>query len=151
MRDHSIWTFEYCSGKLPGDFMGGTPIRSNQGLADTTMVYSLIRTAPAVATPLNILVDTGFLSAVSMTGRAFEDNEQPSTVLAKVGVRPEDIDIVVLTHLHFDHAGAFDAFPNARILVQRCEYEGWKEHLAAMPEKPQGRQHCVLTSDDLDV
>jgi N-acyl homoserine lactone hydrolase len=151
MRDHSIWTFEYCSGKLPGDFMGGTPIRSNQGLADTTMVYSLIRTAPAVATPLNILVDTGFLSAVSMTGRAFEDNEQPSTVLAKVGVRPEDIDIVVLTHLHFDHAGAFDAFPNARILVQRCEYEGWKEHLAAMPEKSQGRQHWELSSIDLDV
>ncbi len=151
MRDHSIWTLEYCAGKLPSDFMGGAPIQSNQGLADTTMVYSLIRTAPTAGKQVTILVDTGFLDAVSMTGRAFEGNEKPPAVLAKIGFRPEDIDIVVLTHLHFDHAGAFDEFPNARILVQRCEYEGWKEHLAAMPDKSHGRQHWELSSIDLDV
>ncbi len=49
------------------------------------------------------------------------------------GFRPEDIDIVLNTHLHFDHAGgntfrdgAGDirpSFPNARFVVQRAEFD----------------------------
>ena len=48
------------------------------------------------------------------------------------GVRPEDIDIVIDTHLHFDHCGGntrvekdkiVPAFPNARYVVQRGEFE----------------------------
>jgi glyoxylase-like metal-dependent hydrolase (beta-lactamase superfamily II) len=49
------------------------------------------------------------------------------------GSRPEEITIVVNTHLHFDHAGGntalaadgqvIPAFPNARYFVSRCEYE----------------------------
>ncbi|MEM7533148.1 MAG: MBL fold metallo-hydrolase [Chloroflexota bacterium] len=55
--------------------------------------------------------------------------------LASVGFRPEDVDIVILTHLHQDHAGgatrwdtpdhtpgqAIPTFPNARYQVQRIE------------------------------
>jgi methylmalonyl-CoA epimerase len=53
--------------------------------------------------------------------------------LIEAGVRPEDIDIVLATHLHFDHAGGFtvrDAagrvrprFPRARYVVRRGEWE----------------------------
>jgi glyoxylase-like metal-dependent hydrolase (beta-lactamase superfamily II) len=53
--------------------------------------------------------------------------------LAAIGVEPEGIDLVVLTHLHLDHAGgctalnasgsAVPAFPNARVIVQRAELE----------------------------
>src|ERR687893_2823659 len=49
------------------------------------------------------------------------------------GCAPEDVDIVVNTHLHFDHAGgntvldaagrAVPAFPNARYFVSRAEFE----------------------------
>jgi len=52
--------------------------------------------------------------------------------LAQIGVRPEDVSIVIDTHLHFDHAGGntfVDAdgvvrasFPNARYVVQRGEW-----------------------------
>ncbi|HEX8294246.1 MAG TPA: MBL fold metallo-hydrolase, partial [Pyrinomonadaceae bacterium] len=52
---------------------------------------------------------------------------------ARTGCRPEDVSIVVNTHLHFDHAGgntrldaggnARPAFPNARYFVSRAEYE----------------------------
>jgi glyoxylase-like metal-dependent hydrolase (beta-lactamase superfamily II) len=47
-------------------------------------------------------------------------------------LRPEDIDIVINTHLHFDHCGGntriekdkiVPAFPNARYVVQRLEFE----------------------------
>lgn len=41
--------------------------------------------------------------------------------LARHGVRPEDVDVVVLTHLHFDHVGNNELFPNARFVVQRDE------------------------------
>ena len=41
--------------------------------------------------------------------------------LAKVGVKPEDIDIVVLTHLHWDHVGNVSSFPNAQFILSRDE------------------------------
>ena len=52
--------------------------------------------------------------------------------LAREGIRPEDVDIVVNTHLHFDHAGGntviadgkpAPAFPRARYLLQKGEWE----------------------------
>jgi glyoxylase-like metal-dependent hydrolase (beta-lactamase superfamily II) len=51
--------------------------------------------------------------------------------LAREGIRPEDVDIVVNTHLHFDHAGGntvtsdgrpAPAFPRARYLIQKGEW-----------------------------
>ena len=50
----------------------------------------------------------------------------------KAGVKPEDIDLVINTHLHFDHAGGntrlangklVPAFPNAKYMVQRTELQ----------------------------
>lgn len=38
--------------------------------------------------------------------------------LASVGVRPDDVAIVVNSHLHFDHAGNNGAFPKATFIVQ---------------------------------
>src|SRR5690606_35937363 len=37
--------------------------------------------------------------------------------LAQHGVRPEDVDVIVQSHLHYDHLGALDKFPRATILV----------------------------------
>jgi len=41
--------------------------------------------------------------------------------LAKLGVKPDDIAIVALTHLHYDHCGGIEFFPKARFLVQQTE------------------------------
>jgi N-acyl homoserine lactone hydrolase len=49
--------------------------------------------------------------------------------LASVGVRPDDVVIVVNSHLHFDHAGNNGAFPKATFIVQG-------EHLAYAKGKP---------------
>ena len=52
--------------------------------------------------------------------------------LAREGIRPDDVDIVVNSHLHFDHAGGntaitegrlVPAFPQARYFLQRGEWE----------------------------
>lgn len=54
------------------------------------------------------------------------------TALAGLGVRPDEIDVVVNTHLHADHCGwntvldgerAVPTFPRARYYVQRAEWE----------------------------
>ena len=41
--------------------------------------------------------------------------------LAKAGVKPEEIDIVVLTHLHWDHVGNVEKFPNAQFICSQEE------------------------------
>ena len=43
--------------------------------------------------------------------------------LAKVGLKPEEVDTLILTHLHFDHVATVDLFHNARIIVQKKEWE----------------------------
>jgi glyoxylase-like metal-dependent hydrolase (beta-lactamase superfamily II) len=86
-----------------------------------------------------VLVDNGngdkesddFMARFKFEGRGVLDRE-----LAKHGVKPEDITLCILTHLHFDHAGGstrFDAegnlvpsFPKARHLVQRRDLEDAK-------------------------
>jgi N-acyl homoserine lactone hydrolase len=41
--------------------------------------------------------------------------------LSKAGVKPEEVQALILTHLHYDHAGGCARLPNARIMVQRSE------------------------------
>jgi N-acyl homoserine lactone hydrolase len=43
--------------------------------------------------------------------------------LAQVGVRPADIDRVILTHMHLDHTGGLKHFAHATISVQRAEHD----------------------------
>lgn len=40
-----------------------------------------------------------------------------------VGLKPEEIDYVILSHLHLDHAGGVGDFPNAQYLVHKKEFE----------------------------
>ena len=79
-----------------------------------------------------ILVDTGF-------GRELFKN------LAQLGVQPEDVDTVLLTHMHGDHIGGLLrdgklAFPNAEVLVARQEREYWTDAaiMNSLPEDKRG-------------
>ncbi|MEW6443261.1 MAG: N-acyl homoserine lactonase family protein [bacterium] len=45
------------------------------------------------------------------------------SALASVGSAPEEIDILVLSHLHIDHCSEVRLFKNARILVQKREWQ----------------------------
>jgi N-acyl homoserine lactone hydrolase len=42
--------------------------------------------------------------------------------LRQIGIQPEDVEILVLTHLHWDHVGQVDKFSKARIFVSREEF-----------------------------
>lgn len=43
--------------------------------------------------------------------------------LAELGLRPDDIDLLVCTHFDIDHVGYHDAFTHAELIVQRVQYE----------------------------
>ena len=54
------------------------------------------------------IVDTGINASVPLVQEA----------LSTKGVRPEDVDFIMLTHIHLDHAGgASQLLPNARLTV----------------------------------
>lgn len=67
-----------------------------------------------------ILVDTGF-GHVAAQERNRALTIDPVEALRRFGVDPLSIEDVVITHLHYDHAGNLDAFPNARFHVQDRE------------------------------
>ena len=49
--------------------------------------------------------------------------EDPTLALKAIGVNPAEIDIVIATHLHWDHCYNHELFTNARFLVQRVELQ----------------------------
>ena len=87
-------------------------------------------------TDQRILVDTGYdatdesesgaAAAFARRGiDAWIESRPEWTVeaqLAKVGVRPDEIDLVLHTHLHFDHIGNNELFPNATFIAQESEF-----------------------------
>jgi glyoxylase-like metal-dependent hydrolase (beta-lactamase superfamily II) len=78
-----------------------------------------------------ILVETGTGVRMSDKDRQIKGVEggDPVAALRAVGEDPESIDFVIVTHLHYDHAGGMlgtdgrPAFPGARYIVQRDEVE----------------------------
>jgi len=86
---------------------------------------------PALAWYINangthVLVDTGITAADQerLFGAAGHIHVQTlEEGLAKHGITPEDIDIVILTHLHHDHCANAKLCKNAKFVVQKAELE----------------------------
>ena len=53
----------------------------------------------------------------------FSPGEELTARLAARGISPTDIDRIVVSHLHFDHVGGNQEIPDARVVVQRAEWE----------------------------
>jgi glyoxylase-like metal-dependent hydrolase (beta-lactamase superfamily II) len=69
---------------------------------------------------VNILVDTGF-NAVSGAKRKRTLLRPVDQCLSDMGVSCDDISDVVITHMHYDHAGNIPLFPKARLHIQDRE------------------------------
>ncbi|WP_181778971.1 N-acyl homoserine lactonase family protein [Pseudonocardia pini] len=90
-----------------------------------------------------ILVDAGFTQEVARRRGDRHYLACPLDSLGALGVEPDTIDTVVLTHLHYDHTGLVSAFPSARITVQQRELDYWTGPLATRGENP----HLVEAED----
>lgn len=83
----------------------------------------------------NILFDTGNALAVSKNPEkhwgqiiktyypVMDEKQYVVNQLEDMGIGPENIDYVVLSHLHLDHAGGVGAFPNAVYIAHKKEVE----------------------------
>ena len=67
-----------------------------------------------------VLVDGGANEA-ACRARGHQFLRCPTEGLGALGVDPHDITDVISTHLHWDHAGNFEKFPNARFHIQSAE------------------------------
>lgn len=67
-----------------------------------------------------ILVDSGY-DADEAARRGRPILRDPADALAAVGVGAEQVDTLIVTHLHYDHAGGLHRFPNAVIHLQAAE------------------------------
>ncbi|HZP96969.1 MAG TPA: N-acyl homoserine lactonase family protein [Candidatus Limnocylindria bacterium] len=111
-----------------------------QGAAREERVVAPVWSALLRTPDGNILFDTGLhpvhvarpdatFGAQSGPHVVMDDADAVVSRLAVLGLRPDDITVVVNSHLHFDHAGNNGAFPNATFIVQA-------EHLAYAKGKP---------------
>ena len=67
-----------------------------------------------------ILVDTGYDSAEGLR-RERPIEIEPVEALERIGIGAANLETVIVSHLHFDHAGTLDRFPAARFHVQQSE------------------------------
>jgi glyoxylase-like metal-dependent hydrolase (beta-lactamase superfamily II) len=71
----------------------------------------------------NILLDSGFYHDRFFKDWHVNDFVKPSDTLKPLGLKPEDITDVIISHMHWDHADGMDLFPNARIWIQKDELQ----------------------------
>jgi glyoxylase-like metal-dependent hydrolase (beta-lactamase superfamily II) len=67
-----------------------------------------------------IVVDTGF-SRMEAAERGREISHEPREVLQLIGIDADRVDTVILSHMHYDHAGTLDHFPAAHFHIQDAE------------------------------
>jgi glyoxylase-like metal-dependent hydrolase (beta-lactamase superfamily II) len=125
--------------RLDGGAMFGVvpkPLWEKRNAADARNRISLAMRPLLVKGPRLMIVDAG--AGAKMEPKlqdiyGFEPSEHLDASLAAAGVGAGDVEIVLATHLHFDHAGGFTrrdasgrvvpAFPNARYVINAGEWE----------------------------
>jgi glyoxylase-like metal-dependent hydrolase (beta-lactamase superfamily II) len=85
---------------------------------------------------LTALVDVGMHSVErmnEMAGFVLSElisqgpNEDTASTLVRAGVTPEAVDIILLTHCHYDHCSTLPMFPRARVVVPKTAWRVWHE------------------------
>ena len=74
-----------------------------------------------------ILVDAG---CETMPGFDMKDFIGPVKALQNIGISPEEITDLIITHAHHDHIECAKYFKNAALYIQKDEYEAGKGYLA---------------------
>ncbi len=98
-----------------------------------------------------VLVDTGFMREGSGEAMSVKFDVpywiSPLRMLAEMGVGPDDVTDIVLSHAHFDHMGSIGKFPKARLHIQKREILSWHEAIALPREF--GFLTEIINPDDL--
>lgn len=106
--DKSFMTFKYNEGQMIESLFLSYLIRTDQG---------------------NVLVDAGFhpddvkrMGSFFGAEIALSPDEYLLNRLKDVNLSPDDIDTIIVSHMHVDHIGWLSEFKNAQLIVQKMEY-----------------------------
>ncbi len=83
-----------------------------------------------------VLVDAGFYRPRYLAGDRVVDYTRPDKALDRLGIKPEDVTDIIASHMHWDHVDGLDLFPNAKIWIQRAEFD----HHTADARRPAAEQ-----------
>lgn len=111
---HEVYAIHYGhhDRQSPENFLGGDPHDILQPLA--YFVWAI------VGPHGTFVVDTGYDAA--MARKRERALVRPiGEGLTAIGINPDSVEDVIITHLHFDHCGNHDLFPKARYHLQDCE------------------------------
>lgn len=143
-------TFESCTSEFPE-----APVEEVNRLLDREFLPNAPLVLQENALVLDtgkrvILFDTGF-GEVPLFGTA--SGQLPKN-LVKAGIKPEDIDTVILTHIHPDHAWGLTTaegkktFPNAEVFVSKTDFDFWTDETKVDDENMgafvQGARKAIL-------
>jgi glyoxylase-like metal-dependent hydrolase (beta-lactamase superfamily II) len=114
-----------------------------------------------------VLFDTGFhRERWFNAGFDVADFMRPDSALMTAGVDPSQVTDVIVSHAHWDHMGGLDLFPDARVHIQREEFEyytgaAWEEggrhggideeDMVALFRRHMAGQVVLLPGDDVEV
>jgi glyoxylase-like metal-dependent hydrolase (beta-lactamase superfamily II) len=70
-----------------------------------------------------VLFDAGFYREKFLKSWKPQNFVKPSEAIAKIGVSPGAVTDIIISHVHWDHLDGADLFPNARIWIQKDEYQ----------------------------
>jgi N-acyl homoserine lactone hydrolase len=124
MATYSKWVLEF-------SYMEGYPDSAlvygkQEGSRRLTFHYGVLQSEDHV-----VLVDAGFSDNDYCQGMidayGIQGFTRPAEVLASIGLTPEDVDAIVITHHHFDHIGGLEYFPNAQVYIQKREVDNFTE------------------------
>ena len=103
----------------------GYPTHELVAGADTSRRSDLAMTVWLMKGPgdRRVLVDAGFYRDEFVLDAKPTDFHRSSEVLESLGVAPGSITDIIISHVHWDHLDGAMLFPNARVWIQRAEYE----------------------------
>ncbi len=124
--DHGIYALQYASrtASVRGEHFYGHD-------ADCGGSYPIDYFVWAICRPEQVIViDGGFTRETAQARGSRDYLADPVDLLAMLGRSADEVSHLVLSHLHYDHTGHVEAFPDATLHVQQRELDFWRGPLA---------------------
>lgn len=113
-----LYALKYGESEYPERFVYDTKLDSNHQIEFAWLFYLIKYNGK------NILVDTGFSDHLQAVHYAVLLHE-PVILLSQLDVTPDDIDIILLTHAHYDHMGDLNRYHRAEVYMSQREADDY--------------------------